>query len=246
MTLQFDPSDPPISEGKKELLIGREIKPGLRVPAVEGVGDPVRNAVKRTVDILLALAMLVAFAPLMSLIALMVWREDGAPIFFGHRRIGKNGKPFRCLKFRTMVRDSDAVLERALSFDSNLRREWEESYKLDCDPRILDGVGHLLRRTSLDELPQLFNVLRGDMSLVGPRPIIDDELEKYGGYKTHYLSVKPGLTGPWQVGGRSDTSYEERVTLDVWYVENASIGRDLSILLRTMSAFVSGQLGGGK
>lgn len=204
------------------------------------------DAAKRAMDILFASALIALFAPFLVLVALLVWRADGAPVFYLHRRIGKNGKPFNCIKFRTMVRDSEAILKRALMRDSKLRHEWERNFKLENDPRILGVVGQMLRRSSLDELPQLFNVLRGEMSLVGPRPIILEELSRYGQFKDHYLSVKPGLTGLWQVGGRSDTSYEERVRLDTYYVENASLAKDLSILLKTITAFVSGHLGGGR
>ncbi|WP_172332659.1 sugar transferase [Mangrovicoccus sp. HB161399] len=235
---------PRIEVGEFEVL-DRVDNPAETVDLVR-IKRPLHNAIKRTLDILLASAILAVIAPVLVLIALLVWREDGAPIIYFHRRIGKNGKAFNCLKFRTMVHDSEAILQRALALDLDLRREWEQNFKLENDPRILGSIGLLLRRSSLDELPQLFNVLRGDMSLVGPRPIIDDELPKYGRFKNHYLSVKPGITGPWQVGGRSDTTYEERVRLDAWYAANAATSTDMSILFRTITAFVTGQLGGGR
>ncbi|SDI62045.1 sugar transferase [Alloyangia pacifica] len=222
------------------------VKTDDRNICADKIASNVHAPLKRTIDICLALAMIVVFAPLMILIALMVWREDGAPILYRHRRIGKDGKPFHCLKYRTMVRNSDEVLKHALAHDPTLLLEWERNFKLEKDPRILGEVGHLLRRASLDELPQLFNVLWGDMSLVGPRPVIENEVERYGRYRNHYTSVKPGLTGPWQVGGRSETTYEERVNLDVWYIEHPSVWRDLSILWRTVVAFITGQLGGAK
>ena len=201
---------------------------------------------KRLFDLLGATVMIVLFSPVMICIAIAIWYRDGFPIVFGHERVGLGGRTFRCLKFRTMVRDSDRVLDALLSQDMQLRRQWNACFKLDNDPRIIPGIGHMLRKTSLDELPQLFNVFNGDMSLVGPRPIVAKELEKYGRYRAHYQAVKPGLTGLWQVGGRSATCYDARVGMDVWYVENASVWTDIAILFRTARMFVSGKLDGAQ
>ncbi|MBP8175568.1 MAG: sugar transferase [Sphaerotilus sp.] len=186
-----------------------------------------------------ALLLLLLFAPLMAVIALLVWRRDGAPVLFGHYRIGQHGRPFRCLKFRSMYLDSEAMLRELLERDPAARAEWERDHKLNDDPRITP-IGHFLRRTSLDELPQLFNVLRGEMSLVGPRPITLAELPRYGQVRWHYLSVRPGMTGLWQVSGRNDTTYDERVELDREFVEQHSLRLRLSILLRTLRVVIRG------
>jgi exopolysaccharide production protein ExoY len=190
-------------------------------------------------DQLAALLLLLLFGPLMAVIALLVWRRDGAPVLFGHYRIGQHGRPFRCLKFRSMYLDSEAMLRELLERDPAARAEWERDHKLTDDPRITP-IGHFLRRTSLDELPQLFNVLRGEMSLVGPRPITLAELPRYGQVRWHYLSVRPGMTGLWQVSGRNDTTYDERVELDREFVEQHSLRLRLSILLRTLRVVVLG------
>ena len=182
-----------------------------------------------------ALLLLLLFAPLMAVIALLVWRRDGAPVLFGHYRIGQHGRPFRCLKFRSMYLDSEAMLRELLERDPAARAEWERDHKLSDDPRITP-IGHFLRRTSLDELPQLFNVLRGEMSLVGPRPPLPSEVALYDGYAPRRMLVKPGLTGLWQVSGRSDLSWDEGLRKDLYYVENWTIAGDLLILLRTARA----------
>jgi exopolysaccharide production protein ExoY len=180
-----------------------------------------------------ALLLLVALSPLFAAVAWLIWRKDGWPILFGHYRIGRQGRLFRCFKFRTMVRDAQPVLERLLREDPVARAQWEREQKLDDDPRITP-VGRFLRRTSLDELPQLINVLRGEMALVGPRPITVPELQRYGVVRWHYLDVLPGMTGLWQVSGRNDVSYEERVRLDRHYVEQRTVLTDAAILLRTV------------
>ena len=182
--------------------------------------------------------LLLLAAPLMLLVAWLIWRRDGAPILFAHYRVGRNGELFKCLKFRSMFRDSERMLQELLLADPLARAEWERDQKLSRDPRITP-VGHFLRKTSLDELPQLFNVLRGDMSLVGPRPITTGELARYGAARWHYLSVTPGMTGLWQVSGRNNTTYDERVALDRRYVEERSVGLDLSILWRTLGVVIA-------
>jgi lipopolysaccharide/colanic/teichoic acid biosynthesis glycosyltransferase len=182
---------------------------------------------------LAALLLLLALSPLLALVAYLIWQRDGAPVLFAHYRVGVNGKLFRCMKFRTMLRDSESVLADLLANDPQARAEWQRDQKLTHDPRIT-GIGHFLRRSSLDELPQLINVLRGEMSLVGPRPITVAELTRYGKVRWHYLSVRPGITGLWQVSGRNNTTYEERVALDRRYVEQRSLWLDAGILLRTV------------
>ncbi|MDO9315475.1 MAG: sugar transferase [Burkholderiaceae bacterium] len=191
------------------------------------------SAVYAAVNKLVALLLLCLFAPLMLVIALLIAHRDGMPIFFGHYRVGVTGKLFRCLKFRTMYRDSSQMLADLLRDDPAARAEWARDHKLGNDPRITP-VGNFLRRTSLDELPQLINVVRGEMMLVGPRPITVGELCRYGRVRWDYLSVLPGMTGLWQVSGRSETTYEERVALDLQYVEKRSVWMDVMILLKTV------------
>ncbi|MCW5632884.1 MAG: sugar transferase [Rubrivivax sp.] len=181
---------------------------------------------------LAALVLLLLFAPLMAAVAFATWRADGMPVFFSHYRVGRDGRLFRCLKFRTMVRHADVALRELLARDARAREQWARDQKLDDDPRITP-IGAFLRRTSLDELPQLVNVLRGEMVLVGPRPITAEELARYGSARWHYLSVRPGLTGLWQVSGRNNLTYDERVALDRRYVESRSLWLDVSILART-------------
>jgi lipopolysaccharide/colanic/teichoic acid biosynthesis glycosyltransferase len=193
---------------------------------------------KRAVDILGAGIGLVLLSPFFLIVALMV-RADGGPAFFAHQRVGRGGKLFGCLKFRSMVIDSQARLEALLANDPAARAEWEATRKLKNDPRIT-RIGRFLRSTSLDELPQLINVLLGEMSLVGPRPVQEAEIDRYyGASAAHYMAVRPGITGLWQVSGRSETSYESRVALDVAYVSRPSLLADLSILLRTPVAVLS-------
>lgn len=187
---------------------------------------------KRALDIVGALAMCVVFAPIALCSALLVLQQSGMPIIYRQRRVGLAGRSFEIYKFRSMVKDSDARLAALLAEDPKAAREWAQTHKLKDDPRVT-AIGHLLRKTSMDELPQLINVLKGEMSLVGPRPVVEPELEKYGASLPHYLSVKPGLTGLWQISGRSDVSYPERVALDVEYARSHSIFGDIQIVLKT-------------
>ena len=189
--------------------------------------------IKRTFDVFASIGIIIMLSPLLIYIAQKV-KKDGGPAIYGHERVGKSGKKFKCLKFRSMVINSKEVLETVLSNDPDAKKEWDATFKLKNDPRITT-IGHFLRRTSLDELPQLFNVLRGEMSLVGPRPIITDELERYNEEVDYYLLSKPGMTGLWQVSGRSDVDYDTRVYLDTWYVKNWSMWNDIAILFKTIS-----------
>lgn len=198
--------------------------------------ERLRAIAKRGSDIILASMLIVFLLPLMLGIALILWVNDPGSVIYRHKRIGRDGVPFDCLKFRTMVLDADRVLEDLLRRCPEARAEWEQSRKLRDDPRIVGWIGAMLRRTSLDELPQLVNVLRGEMSLVGPRPVTRKELSMYGSNVAHYLATTPGLTGPWQVSGRSDMTFDERVRIDVEYALNRTFMRDLAILFRT--AFV--------
>jgi lipopolysaccharide/colanic/teichoic acid biosynthesis glycosyltransferase len=211
---------------------------GQSVPArVRSFGGLTESS-HRWLQIAAALAILLALSPLLLSVALLILLYDGRPIIYGHYRVGRGGQLFRCLKFRTMVRDSQARLDELLRTDEAARLEWERDRKLTNDPRITP-IGRFLRKTSLDELPQLLNVLRGDMLLVGPRPITVAELEKYGRVRWHYLSTMPGVTGLWQVSGRNDLSYDERVNLDRLYVEHRSLWGDLVILFRTVKVVLS-------
>jgi exopolysaccharide production protein ExoY len=187
-----------------------------------------------------ALLLLIVLSPVLLAICFAIWRTDGAPLLFGHYRVGRNGRLFKVLKFRSMRVDAQQRLAELLASDKAARAEWERDFKLSNDPRITP-IGHFLRRTSLDELPQLLNVVRGEMLLVGPRPITVQELRRYGETRWHYLSVTPGMTGLWQVSGRNELSYSERVALDRTYVETRSVGMDLQILARTALVVATGR-----
>lgn len=189
--------------------------------------------IKRLFDVVGSLCIITALAPVLLYISWKV-RKDGGAVIYGHERVGKGGVPFKCLKFRSMVVNSKEVLESLLESSPEAKAEWDATFKLKDDPRITK-IGQFLRRTSLDELPQLFNVLKGEMSLVGPRPIITAELERYNDEVDYYLLSKPGMTGLWQVSGRSDVDYETRVYLDAWYVKNWSMWNDIAILFKTIS-----------
>jgi len=195
---------------------------------------PADNSVKRLADLLIAALLLIALSPAMALIACLV-RLDGGPVLFGHRRVGVSGDVFRCWKFRTMIVDADTVLTSLLESDPQAQAEWQRDFKLRCDPRVT-RVGRFLRVTSLDELPQLFNVLKGDMSVVGPRPIVADEIKRYGAAFHDYARCRPGITGVWQVSGRNDVDYLERVQLDQDYARKWSLVHDCRILLKTPAA----------
>lgn len=191
--------------------------------------------VKRILDILLVLLSIPVLLPVIALISALVILSSPGPVFYSHRRIRQNGAFFSMWKFRTMCVNSAEVLEDYLTSQPKARAEWSRTHKLKRDPRIT-AVGRFLRRYSMDELPQVWNVLRGQMTLVGPRPIVAAEVEKYGEGFYHYCRVKPGLTGLWQVSGRSELTYPQRVALDCAYVEHWSLRRDVVILLRTFSS----------
>lgn len=196
------------------------------------------SAVKRLVDITGALAIGLVFSPLILVIAVRLGLEDG-PVLFRHRRIGQGGKVFDCLKFRTMVPHAEQILRELLERDPSARAEWLRDHKLRHDPRVT-RLGRFLRRTSLDELPQLWNVIRGEMSLVGPRPIVREEMLRYGRYLQAYLAAKPGVTGLWQVTGRNDTDYHRRVVMDTYYVRRQTMLMDVGILFKTVKVVLWG------
>ncbi|QXN62367.1 undecaprenyl-phosphate galactose phosphotransferase WbaP [Serratia fonticola] len=192
--------------------------------------------IKRSFDIIGALSITILLSPVLIILALLVKKDGGASIY-GHERIGLNGERFNCYKFRSMVLNSREVLEDLLANSEEARNEWNKDFKLKSDPRITK-VGYFIRKTSLDELPQLFNVIKGEMSLVGPRPIIEAELERYAGDVDYYLMAKPGMTGLWQVSGRNNVDYDTRVYFDAWYVKNWSLWNDIVILFKTVSVVI--------
>ena len=192
---------------------------------------------KRVFDAVVASLLIIATAPLLLTIVIAVRLGSWGPAIYAHDRVGRHGTPFKCLKFRTMVADADAVLASVLAADPALRDEFETTCKLRDDPRIT-RVGRVLRRTSLDELPQLWNVLRGDMSLVGPRPLLLAEPTAYADELGVVLSVRPGMTGPWQVGGRNDVTYRERIALQASYRDHCTFRGDVVMMLRTVPALL--------
>lgn len=195
---------------------------------------------KRIFDLVATVVGGLLILPILLILAVLVGIDNKGRIIFAHRRVGRKGKLFPCYKFQSMVPDAQERLEEYLAKNPAAREEWEESFKLTNDPRVTK-LGAFLRKTSLDELPQLWNVLMGDMSLVGPRPIVTKEIERYGDYIREYYMVPPGITGMWQVNGRSDTTYEERVAMDTWYVRNWSVWIDLVYLFKTVKTVFTGK-----
>lgn len=195
---------------------------------------------KRATDIVGALVFFALFGPVYLVLALCLCISMGAPIHYWQTRLGQNGRRFRFYKFRSMVQNSDDVLDEFLSKNDMARTEWDTFQKLEKDPRITP-IGHLIRRASLDELPQFWNVLKGDMSLVGPRPCMERQRSLYGSNWSHYCAMRPGITGLWQVSGRNRLPYAKRVELDAYYVENWSLWLDAKILFRTFKAVFTGE-----
>lgn len=202
----------------------------------DNIHSPFGLIIKRTLDIIGSIVGLVMLLPIFAFVIYMI-KKDGGSAFFGHKRIGLNNKIFKCWKFRSMAMDAEERLKTLLANDAKAKEMWDKHHKLMDDPRITK-IGHFIRKTSLDEFPQLWNVLKGEMSLVGPRPIVEDEKKHYGDKINDYLSVKPGITGLWQVSGRNDTSYSHRVYLDSWYVQNWSVWCDVVILVKTVITLI--------
>jgi lipopolysaccharide/colanic/teichoic acid biosynthesis glycosyltransferase len=194
----------------------------------------------RAMDLVIGSLAFIVFAPLMGLIALAIRTGSRGPILFRQRRLGQGGRAFNCLKFRTMRIDAEAVLAHVLETNPLARAEWDRTQKLRRDPRI-SRLGRFLRKTSLDELPQIFNVLAGDMSIVGPRPIVHEEAHRYRRYISSYYAVKPGITGLWQISGRNHTTYRRRIACDVRYVRTRSSYGDIAILAMTIPAVILGR-----
>ncbi len=196
--------------------------------------------IKRLIDIFLILLFSPILIPVFIILMFLTKVTSRGPIFYGHKRVGQNGKEFKCWKFRSMCIDADKKLEEILANNPQMRAEWEKDRKFTNDPRVTK-FGKFLRKTSLDELPQLINILIGQMSFVGPRPVTAPELDRYGEYKDFVLSVTPGLSGMWQTSGRSDTEYEERIALDLYYIQNWSIWLDIWILIKTVYVVLKGR-----
>jgi exopolysaccharide production protein ExoY len=213
-----------------------DVRSNLKVTPVSSP-VPVGTHSKRSIDIILALAGIVLLAPLLVICYLLTVATSPGPALFRHRRVGFGGKHFDCLKFRTMRTDASERLRELLESDPVAAAEWAACRKLRRDPRVT-AIGAVMRKSSLDELPQLFNVLRGEMSIVGPRPITDEELERYTTCVGAYLACRPGITGLWQVSGRSTTTYEKRVACDAFYAQNWSMALDAKILIVTIPALL--------
>ena len=190
--------------------------------------------IKRVIDVILASVALILLSPLFAIIAIAIKIDSKGPVFFAHKRIGKNGKIIKLYKFRSMVINAEELIK---SFTPEQMREYKENYKLTNDPRITK-VGKFLRKTSLDELPQLINIINGDLSIIGPRPVVADELEKYGVNKDKFLSVTPGLTGYWAANGRSNTTYEQRMEMELYYIDNLSLKMDIKVFFKTILSFL--------
>lgn len=228
----------PPSSANANHFFGRDIVVPCRASNPQGAPSRI---VKRVFDLVASAILLVVLSPLFLLIAVAIKQADAGPVTYSHTRVGRNGIPFPCLKFRTMVTDAESKFADWQTSNPELHQQFLQSFKLKDDPRITP-VGKWLRRTSLDELPQLLNILRGQMSLVGPRPVIVQELEQYyGPAASLYLRVRPGLTGLWQISGRNETGYQQRVLLDEWYVLNWSFRGDIVILIKTVVVVLSGK-----
>jgi exopolysaccharide production protein ExoY len=210
-----------------------------RYPATELAPSGGAAVAKRLLDVIGAIVLGVVFSPLIVVIVFLMRKGSGS-VIYRHRRVGRSGRMFACLKFRTMVPNADQVLRDLLESNPELQAEWVRDHKLRNDPRVT-RLGRFLRRTSLDELPQLLNVLRGEMSLVGPRPVVREELLRYGRNVGTYLAAKPGITGLWQVTGRNNTDYRRRVVLDTYYVRNQNLLLDLYILAKTTGVVLGGK-----
>lgn len=190
--------------------------------------------IKRVIDVIMASIALILLSPVFAIIAIAIKIDSKGPVFFAHKRIGKNGNIIKLYKFRSMVINAEELIK---SFTPEQMREYKENYKLTNDPRITK-VGKFLRKTSLDELPQLINIINGDLSIIGPRPVVADELEKYGTNKDKFLSVTPGLTGYWAANGRSNTTYEQRMEMELYYIDNLSLKMDIKVFFKTILSVV--------
>ena len=194
---------------------------------------PIFFFIKRCIDIILSLLGLIILSPVFLLIAILIKKEDHGNVFYKHKRIGHMNKDIYIYKFRSMTNKYKTFDEFYQTLSDEQKEEWDENFKLENDPRITK-IGNFLRKTSLDELPQIINILKGDMSIIGPRPVVDDEIEKYGKDKAKFLAVKPGLTGYWAANGRSATTYEDRINMELYYVDHCSLLLDIQIFFKTI------------
>jgi len=223
---------------ESQLIVGKSLRSIVRRGVLPYLLDSLHGeTAKRTFDIVFSLTVLIIFSPLYLLLALLIAISSPGPIFYVQERVGRNYRHFDCIKFRTMVEDADGVLARMMERSPRLRQEFQENFKLRRDPRIT-WIGKFLRITSLDEFPQFWNVLKGDMSVVGPRPLVVEELPKYGKYMDRVLKARPGITGLWQVSGRNDIPYPRRVQIDVYYVNSRSFLMDLWIIIKTIGVVI--------
>jgi Undecaprenyl-phosphate galactose phosphotransferase WbaP len=218
---------------------GLHVGGALAIEANPRLLDRRSQAIKRTVDVVMAVIFGILAAPLILGIAILIRVASPGPLFYGHERVGRGGRAFAAWKFRTMARDSNELLQSYLAAHPGAHAEWRRDQKLRNDPRVT-WIGRILRRTSLDELPQLWNVLRGEMSLIGPRPIVESEVDRYGAKFALYKKVRPGLTGLWQVSGRNNTSYSERIQFDEYYLRSWSMRLDIYILVKTVKVVLTG------
>ena len=194
---------------------------------------PIFFFIKRCIDIILSLLGLIILSPVFLLIAILIKKEDHGNVFYKHKRIGHMNKDIYIYKFRSMTNKYKTFDEFYQTLSDEQKQEWDENFKLENDPRITK-IGNFLRKTSLDELPQIINILKGDMSVIGPRPVVNDEIEKYGNQKAKFLWVKPGLTGYWAANGRSATTYEDRIKLELYYIDHCSLLLDIKIFFKTI------------
>ncbi len=193
--------------------------------------------IKRGIDLIIGTIGMMICLPFFLIIAILIKIDSRGPVFFKHKRIGKYGKDLYIYKFRTMVDNAEDEIN---NFTQEQKKEFEENYKLENDPRVT-RIGKILRKTSIDELPQIINILKGEMAIIGPRPVVKDELEKYGKNKNKFLSIAPGLTGYWAANGRSDVSYEERMAMELYYIDNRSLLLDLKIFFKTIGSVLTGR-----
>ena len=216
----------------QEAILSRDI---VIVPKIaKGASKINYISVKRIIDVIISTIGLIVLSPIFLILAIIIKLDSKGPVFFAHTRYGKDGKKFKMYKFRTMYENAQDMIN---DFTQEQMKEWKENFKLQDDPRITK-VGKFLRKTSLDELPQIVNIIKGDLSIIGPRPVIEEELEKYGDNKDKFLSVTPGLTGYWQANGRSSTTYEQRMEMELYYIDNISPKLDVKIFFKTIESVI--------
>ena len=221
-----------INVESQEAILSRDI---VIVPKIAKKASKINYmSVKRVFDLVISTIGLIILSPIFLILAIIVKLDSKGPVFFAHTRYGKNGKKFKMYKFRTMYENAQDMIN---DFTPEQMKEWKENFKLQDDPRITK-VGKFLRKTSLDELPQIVNIIKGDLSIIGPRPVIEEELEKYGEHKEKFLSVTPGLTGYWQANGRSSTTYEQRMEMELYYIDHISPKLDFKIFFKTIESVI--------